>query len=62
MGRGAGPFVCFASRVDGDDLVRRKNPGRARSVGRGLVRKGHRTLKEGETMSRSLERLSLRYP
>ena len=61
-GRGPGPFVCFASRVDADDLARRKNPGRARSVGGGLVRKGHRKPKEGKTLSGSLARLSLRYP
>lgn len=52
-------LICFASGVDGDDLVR-KSTGRARS-GWGLVRKGSRKREQRRTMSWTLERLGWKY-
>lgn len=40
------PFVCLASRVDGNDLVRRKNTGRASAGGRAGEESGK--LEEGK--------------
>lgn len=42
------PFVCLASRVDGNDLVRRKNTGRASAGGRAGEERGK--LEEGKTV------------